>query len=118
MDEMEKDMTDRELKKLRRADLLEILVEQSREIEQLKAELEETRKELDNRTIIIEKAGSLAEAALQLNHIFEAADAAARQYLENVKSMSEYAETAGKGSQDDPEPEQTEENDIEESGIV
>ena len=111
-------MTDRELKKLRRADLLEILVEQSREIEQLKAELEETRKELDNRMIIIEKAGSLAEAALQLNHIFEAADAAARQYLENVKSMSEAAETAEISSENDPESEQTEENDIEESGIV
>ena len=32
-------MTDRELKKLRRVDLLEILVEQSREIERLRTEL-------------------------------------------------------------------------------
>ena len=30
------------------------------------------------------RAGSMAEAAMQLNGVFEAADKAARQYLENV----------------------------------
>ena len=80
-------MTDRELKKLRRVDLLEILVEQSREIERLRAELKEAQEKLESRTLVMEKAGSIAEAALQINKIFEAADAAAKQYLENVMAM-------------------------------
>ena len=38
---------------------------------------------------MIENAGSLAEAALKLNDVFEAADRAAQQYLENVRRMAE-----------------------------
>ena len=36
-------MTDKQLKKLKRADLLGLLVAQSKEIDRLKAELEETK---------------------------------------------------------------------------
>jgi len=31
----------------------------------------------------------MAEAALRLNHVFEAADQAARQYLENIRFLAE-----------------------------
>ena len=74
-----------ELKKLKRADLLEILIAQGKEIERLEKELEEAREELNNRIISIENIGSMAEAAFKLNHVFEAADAAAKQYLENIR---------------------------------
>ncbi len=37
----------------------------------------------------MKKPVPLAEAALQLNRVFEAADKAAQQYLENVRLMSE-----------------------------
>lgn len=82
-------MTEKELKKLRRADLLELLLEKTKENEQLLAETADLKRQLASRTIAIDKAGSIAEAALQLNGIFDAAQDAAAQYLENIRSMSE-----------------------------
>jgi hypothetical protein len=38
---------------------------------------------------MLDKAGSIAEAALQLNDVFELAQKAADQYLENVKKIVE-----------------------------
>jgi hypothetical protein len=58
-------------------------------MDEMKQKLEKAEAELEDRKIKLEKAGSIAEAALQLNHIFEAADEAARQYIENVKAMDE-----------------------------
>ena len=77
-------MTEKEVRKLSRLQLLEILVEQANEIEQLKAELKETKEQLADRKIVIEQSGSLAEAALRLNGVFEAAQRAEDQYLENI----------------------------------
>lgn len=82
-------MTDAELKKLKRHELLQMLLEQSKTLEALRAELEEKNKLLEERRIKLEKSGSIAEAALKLNDIFEAAQAAADQYLYNIKLASE-----------------------------
>ena len=82
-------MTDRELKRLSRADLLELLLEQLKENEQLQTALDEARKQLDQRELKIENAGSIAEAALQLNGVFEAAQAACDQYMENVRQTEQ-----------------------------
>lgn len=78
-------MTDRELKRLSRRDLLELLLEQSRERDALRLELEKTKAALAERKLCIEQAGSIAEAALRLNGVFEAAQAAAEQYLESIR---------------------------------
>lgn len=78
-------MTDKELKKLSRAELLEMLLEQTKRIEALQTELELKNKELENRRIMIERAGSIAEASLRLNEVFETAQKAADQYLYNIK---------------------------------
>ena len=85
-------LTDRELRKLSRKDLLELLVSQSREREALQAELEQVKAALEDRQLQIERAGSIAEAALQINGIFDAAQAAAQQYLENIRQRSESIE--------------------------
>ncbi len=82
-------MTDKELKKLSRKDLLELLLEQTRRAEQLQEQLDEKNKELENKRIIIENSSSLAEAALKLNGIFEAAQKAADDYLYNIKCSAE-----------------------------
>ena len=82
-------MTDKELKKLSRAELLEMLLEQTRRVEQLKKELEEKNAMLEEKKLMIEDAGNLAQAALALNKVFEAAQAAADQYLYNVKLRTE-----------------------------
>jgi len=82
-------MTSQELKKLRRADLLELLLEERRENEALRAQLKKAYEALKDRKIQMQKAGSIAEAALRLNDVFEAAQAAADQYLENVRRLAE-----------------------------
>ena len=85
-------MTDTELRKLGRRELLQLLLEQGRELEALKALLEGTQAQLRSREIYIDKAGSIAEAAMGLNGVFEAAQNAAQQYLENIRRQSEHVE--------------------------
>ena len=79
-------MTEKELRKLKRVELLELLVEQATEMEELRSQLEEARRALADREILLKKAGSIAEAALALNQVFEAADRAARDYVNSVKA--------------------------------
>ena len=81
-------MTDKELKRLSKADLLELLTIQSAGNERLKRQLEEVQERLQSRTIHIERSGSIAEAALRINEVFEAAQKAADQYLYNVKKAA------------------------------
>ncbi len=85
-------MTDRELQKLKRVELLQLLVEQSRELDALRRELEETKKQLADRELHMQEAGSIAEASMQLNGVFEAAQRAADQYLESIRYQSEHVE--------------------------
>ena len=85
-------MTDKELKHLSRGELLQMLVDQIEENNELKEKLANSQKELESRQITAEKAGSMAEASLALNGVFEAADAAAQQYLENIKNLSDRQE--------------------------
>lgn len=81
-------MTNKELRRLSRSELLEMLIAQTKENDQLKVRLEQAEIQLRNRRITIDKAGSLAEAALSLNGVFQAADAAAQQYLENIEQIN------------------------------
>lgn len=82
-------MTDRELQHLSRSELLELLIEQMEENALLKLQLKSAMAQLEHKNIQILKAGSLAEAALELNGIFQAADAAAKQYLDNVRRLAD-----------------------------
>ncbi len=85
-------MTDKELRKLKRADLLELLIDQDKQMEALKAKLAEAESSLAERSIMIEKAGSIAEASVALNGVFAAAQSAAVQYLENIKEQKKQQE--------------------------
>lgn len=80
-------MTDKELKKLSRIELLEMLLIQTREVERLQSELEQALELNHKREMEFSQAGNIAEAALQVSGIFEAAQKAADQYLENVKVL-------------------------------
>ena len=81
-------MTDKNLKKLSRAQLLEILVQQAERIDELEEELDRTKEELESRRIKLEKAGSIAEAALLISGVFEDAQRAADIYLRNIMDIS------------------------------
>lgn len=81
-------MTENELKKLSRSDLLQLLVDQGKELRELKEKYEKAQAELADRQIKIDNAGSIAEASLQLNGVFEAAQEACRQYTDNIMNLS------------------------------
>lgn len=85
-------MTDQELQKLSRTDLLQMLLKQGEELHRLREQYAEAQEALSDRTIRLEQAGSIAEAALQLNGVFEAAQAACRQYTENIIALSQRQE--------------------------
>lgn len=80
-------MNEKELRKMNKIELLKLLLEMSKEKERLEDELEAANEKLKNRMIVIEKAGSIAEAAMELNNIFELAQRTADQYLESVAAM-------------------------------
>ncbi len=63
-----------------------MLIEQGKENEKLKKQLAEAESELESRRIAIENSGSMAQAALRLNNVFEAAENAKKQYIENIFS--------------------------------
>ena len=70
-------MTDKELHKLNRKELLELMLDQSRQLDDLREQLRQAQEQLASRQLLLNKAGSIAEASLQLNRVFEAAQAAA-----------------------------------------
>jgi len=82
----------RELRKLKKKELLEIMLKQGEEIDRLRekvAELEgevaAKEAELERHEFQIQKFGSIAEASLQVTDIFKEAEKAAKIYLENLR---------------------------------
>lgn len=80
---------DRDLRRLKRRDLLELLEELSRENDRLRAELDEANRKLKSRDLALSKCGTLAEASLALSGVFQAADEAARTYVEQVERAAD-----------------------------
>ena len=75
----------KDLRRLSRTELLEMLIAQTKEYDAMAEKLREAEKKLESKALDMKKAGSIAEAALQINGVFEAAQKAADQYLENVR---------------------------------
>lgn len=78
-----------DLTKLKKKDLLEIMLRQGEEIDALRAEVEDLRAQLEDRNFQISKIGSIAEASLAVTDIFKEADKAALTYLSNLKRKAE-----------------------------
>ena len=85
----EKTMTDKELSKLRRDDLLQILINQQKQIDELNAQLLQSKEALANRDIAIQESGTLAEAALKLNGVFDTAQRAAEEYVKQMQRRAD-----------------------------
>jgi len=75
------------IRKMNRKELLELLMIQSKKIDGLEEELDKVNKLLDSKKIILKEAGSIADASLKLNKVFEVAQQAADQYLDNIKRI-------------------------------
>ncbi|MCD8346691.1 MAG: hypothetical protein LUD16_01830, partial [Lachnospiraceae bacterium] len=85
-------MADKELRKMNRTELIEIIYALQQNEHSLRAENKELRRQLDDKLLRMKNAGSIAEAALSLNQVFEDADAAARQYVDSLRYVDENAE--------------------------
>ena len=79
-------MADRELRRMHRAELIEIIYALKQNEDQLKAQNAALTAQLQDRQLRLESAGSIAQAALELNNVFAAAQAAADDYLHSVQA--------------------------------
>ena len=79
----------KDLKKMSKTDLYNIICEKEKQITDLNFEIEELKSELQDRKILLEETGSIANAAVQISGVLDAAQKAANIYLENVKEQTE-----------------------------
>lgn len=89
-------MKETELRRLNRGELLQMLVLQSEETQHLKERIEQLEEQLSAKEIAVCESGTLAEAALRLNGVFEAADQAVEQYKANLIRLNLEQEAAVK----------------------
>ena len=85
-------MTDREFKRLSRAQLIDIIYQYQLQIDSLAAEKAELEQTLADRRIRLQDAGNIAAAALEINNCFRSAQCAAEQYLDEIKELRKEAE--------------------------
>jgi len=85
-------MTDKEVKRLSRSQLIEIIYQLQIREEELTDKNRHLEEELCSKRIRMENAGNIAEAALELNDIFQSAQNAAEQYLSEIQIIRETAE--------------------------
>ena len=97
-------MERRQLRRMRKFELLELLLEQEQEIQLLQAENASLKEKLDIQQIKIEKAGSIAEAALSLSGVFEAAQEAADLYMKLLKNSTEASSSVETEQESEPKP--------------
>ena len=87
-------MTEKDLRRLNRYQLLELLVAQTERADQLEKRVEELEKQLNQRELKLENMGSIAEASLQIGGVFQAVQAATELYLSAAKRNGEEIEAA------------------------
>lgn len=85
-------MTEKDLRKLNRYQLLEMLIMQTERADKLQSKLEEAEKQLIDRGLKMTSLGSIAEASLQLGGVFQAAQTAADLYIDEAKKRAEEIE--------------------------
>jgi cell division septum initiation protein DivIVA len=85
-------MTDKEFKRLTRSQLIDIIYQLQLKQEELTAENEKLTNALDDKRLRVDKAGNIAEAALEIHNVMKAAQDAAAHYLEEIqlKADQEY----------------------------
>ena len=80
-------MTDKEFKQLSRAQLIDIIYQLQLQVEELTEQNHVLEKALEDKRLRLSKAGSIAEAALELNDCFRSAQNAADHYLNEIRMM-------------------------------
>ena len=85
-------MTDKEFKLLSRAQLIDIIYQLQLQVDKLTEQKQKLDVALTDKHIRISSAGSIADAALEINGCFRSAQSAAEQYLDEIKKLRNSAE--------------------------
>lgn len=85
-------MTDKEFKRLSRAQLIDIIYQFQLQIDTLTEKNQELERELADKRLRLDNAGNIADAALEINDCFRSAQNAAEQYLNEIKTIREETE--------------------------
>lgn len=89
-------MTEKDLRKLNRYQLLELLILQTERADKLQERVAELERQLKEQDLQIASMGSIAEASLQLGGVFQAAQEAADIYLNAAKERAQEIEAAAR----------------------
>lgn len=82
-------MTEKELKKLNRYQLLELLIMQTERAEDLQQRLDDLTKIVRSKTFRTSRLGSIADTSIQISGVLEAAQKAADHYLEAARAQAD-----------------------------
>ncbi len=81
-----------DISKLKKHEILGIMLAQSKEIDSLRDRVAELEAQLEAREFEFSKIGSIAEASLAVTNIFKEAEKAAVIYIENIRRRCEEEE--------------------------
>ena len=81
-------LTEKELKKLNRYQLLEMLIIQTERADELQQQLDVMQKLACEKDFRMSNLGSIADAAIQVSSVFEAAQTAADIYLDAARKQA------------------------------
>lgn len=75
------------LRNMSRSELVEIIYELESREKELEKENADLKEQLENRIIMINEAGSMAEAAVKINKLLEVAQQTADDYLNSIRAQ-------------------------------
>ena len=81
-------MNEKELRKISRKELLELLLEQANRIVDLENELTKIKAKLEDKKIMLNEAGNLAEASLKITDLFQKTMETCKIYADNIDELN------------------------------
>ena len=79
------DMTDKEFKRLSRSQLIEVIYQLQLKQDELMADNKKLAQALEDKRLRISEAGNIAQAALEIHNVMQAAQDAAAHYLNEIQ---------------------------------
>lgn len=86
-------MAEKRLRRMSRKELIEIIYVLQKNEQELTGKIADLEEQLRHRDVIMDNAGSIAEAVVGLNEIFSVAQKTADEYLASIRASVEFAST-------------------------
>jgi dsDNA-specific endonuclease/ATPase MutS2 len=85
-------MTDKEFKRLSRAELIDIIYQFQLQVDKLTEQNKELEQELAETRLLLSNAGNIADVALEINDCFRNTQKVAERYLNEIKAIRDETE--------------------------